>query len=188
MNITKLIKIFLIGLMLVVVAAFSATNTALAKEEEYPQPVNLQSVVDTMADASCPSYVDNYLRIGYNNDPTAVVKVQMFLNSYMNAGLVTDGIYGPLTEAAVKNFQLSRAESVLMPWNIAEPTGIFYLTTQTEVNKIVCEDASLEIPSPLVNWGANHTVLKPVPNPGTTALYLDISAGRVLGEETYWSR
>ena len=134
------------------------------------------------AESACGIYVEEYLRVGYANDVRDVVKVQMFLNMYMNAGLATDGVYGPLTEAAVRNFQLARAENVLSPWTIAESTGIFYLTTQTEVNNIMCPELGLDIPSPLINWSLNTGVDTPAPNPGTTAQYLDISGGSVLGE------
>jgi hypothetical protein len=118
-------------------------------------------------ETSCGIYVEKYLRIGYDNNVQDVVKVQNFLNMYMNAGLKVDGIYGPKTEAAVRNFQIARAENVLAPWSIAEATGIFYLTTQTEVNNIMCPDLGLDIPSPLINWSINGGVDKPAPMPGS---------------------
>jgi len=130
---------------------------------------------------SCGIYVKEYLRIGYNNDVTSVVKVQSFLNNYMDAGLVTDGIYGPLTEAAVRNFQLAHADKILKPWNLSEPTGIFYLTTQTEVNNIMCPDLNLSIPTNLIPFGSHSDT--PDRMPGTTSFYLDISNGSVLGDQ-----
>ena len=107
------------------------------------------------AQTSCGIYVDKYLRKGYNNNVETVKKVQIFLNNYMNAGLVVDGIYGSKTEMAVKNFQLARKEKVLNPWGISAPTGIFYLTTQTEVNNIMCPDLNLAIPTYLINFTPN---------------------------------
>jgi hypothetical protein len=117
------------------------------------------------ASTSCGIYVDKYLRIGYVNDVEAVKKVQSFLNMYMNAGLVVDGFYGPLTEGAVRQFQLARNPNVLTPWGITESTGIFYLTTQTETNNIMCPPLELPIPSPLINWSQNNTVTLPPPLP-----------------------
>ncbi|OGI65111.1 hypothetical protein A3A95_04395 [Candidatus Nomurabacteria bacterium RIFCSPLOWO2_01_FULL_39_18] len=122
---------------------------------------------------SCGIYVEKYLRVGYKNDVTAVVKVQTFLNNYMNAGLVTDGVYGPLTEAAVRNFQLAHNDKVLRPWGIDETTGIFYLTTQTEMNNIMCPDLGLGIPAPLINWSAG-VYNTPAPIPGATTVALNI--------------
>ncbi|HWA32372.1 MAG TPA: peptidoglycan-binding protein [Candidatus Paceibacterota bacterium] len=107
------------------------------------------------AQTSCGIYVDKYLRVGYHNDPENVRKVQTFLNSYMNAGLVVDGIYGPKTADAVGAFQVARAQNVLAPWGLTVPTKIFYLTTQTEVNNIMCPSLGLPIPAPLTNFSLN---------------------------------
>jgi len=104
------------------------------------------------AQSSCGIYVEKFLRVGYDNNVEAVVKVQTFLNSYMNAGLRVDGIYGSKTEAAVRAFQLKHADKILTPWGITASTGIFYLTTQTEVNNIMCPTLNLPIPSNLINF------------------------------------
>jgi len=79
------------------------------------------------------------------------------LNDNMNSGLVLDNIFGPNTEAALKAFQLAHADKILAPWKLTKPTGIFYLTTQTEVNNIMCPDLNLPIPA-LVPYGQNPLV------------------------------
>lgn len=107
------------------------------------------------AEDTCGIYVTEYLRVGYKNDMATVMKVQQFLNNYMNAGLAVDGIYGPATAASVSAFQAAHQEKVLNPWGIAAATGIFYLTTETEVNNIMCPALNLPIPTPLVNWSQN---------------------------------
>ncbi len=107
---------------------------------------------------TCGIYVEKYLRVGYSNDVDTVVKVQNFLNNYMNAGLIVNGIYGIETADAVSAFQLQHSDTVLAPWGISAPTGIFYLTTQTEVNNIMCPDLNLPIPSNLINWSASSLV------------------------------
>jgi len=104
------------------------------------------------AETSCGIYVEKYLRVGYNNNVEAVKKVQIFLNNYMNAGLVVDGIYGLRTEAAVKAFQFAHKDKILTPWGISAPTGIFYITTQIEVNNIMCPTLNIPIPSNLMNF------------------------------------
>ena len=104
------------------------------------------------AETSCGIYVEKFLRVGYNNNVEAVKKVQTFLNNYMTAGLKVDGIYGTKTEAAMKTFQLAYKEKILNPWGITAPTGIFYLTTQTEVNNIMCPTLNLPIPANLTNF------------------------------------
>jgi len=107
------------------------------------------------AEASCGIYVDKFLRKGYDNNVESVKKVQMFLNDYMQSGLVVDGIYGSKTEAAVNAFQVKHTDKVLTPWGITQPTGIFYLTTQTEVNNIACPTLNLAIPSNLIPFQTN---------------------------------
>jgi uncharacterized protein YegL len=100
------------------------------------------------AEATCGIYVDKFLKKGLKgNDPTAVSKVQTFLNNYMTSGLAVDGKFGPLTDAALKAFQLKHADKILVPWGLTKPTGIFYLTTQTEVNNIMCPALGLPIPA-----------------------------------------
>lgn len=102
---------------------------------------------------SCGIYVDKFLRKGLKtNNVEAVKKVQTFLNDYMHESLTVDGIYGSKTEAAVNRFQLTYKDKILTPWGISAPTGIFYLTTQTEVNNIMCPPLNLPIPSNLINF------------------------------------
>ena len=98
------------------------------------------------ATSTCGIYVDKYLRRGYMNDVEAVKKVQKFLNDYMQAGLKEDGVFGLSTENALKKFQLAHADKILTPWGFSKPTGIFYITTQTEVNNIMCPELMLKIP------------------------------------------
>jgi hypothetical protein len=120
------------------------------------------------ATTSCGIYVDKYLRKGYANNVDAVIKVQTFLNQYTGAKLTVDGIYGSKTEVAVKAFQLAHKDKILDPWKITEPTGIFYLTTQTEVNNIMCPQLDLDIPSNLINFQLNPLAPTVVLNPTPT--------------------
>jgi hypothetical protein len=108
------------------------------------------------ASTSCGIYVDKFLRKGYRgNNPDAVNKLQQFLNDYTAAGLSVDSKFGPKTETALKAFQTAHADKVLTPWNLKAPTGIFYLTTQTEVNNIMCPELGLPIPTNLVPFSRN---------------------------------
>jgi hypothetical protein len=99
------------------------------------------------ASTSCGIYVDKFLRRGYKNDVEAVKKLQKFLNDTMEAGIKEDGKFGLNTEKYLKKFQLKHADTVLSPWGFKVPTGIFYITTQTEVNNIMCPDLKLTIPT-----------------------------------------
>ncbi|MGD9580969.1 MAG: peptidoglycan-binding protein, partial [Vampirovibrionia bacterium] len=100
------------------------------------------------AETTCGIYVDKFLKKGLKgNDKDAVMKVQQFLNDYMKSGLKVDGIFGTQTEIALKAFQIKHADKILTPWGLKGPTGIFYLTTQTEVNNIMCPELNLPIPT-----------------------------------------
>ncbi|MDP2788462.1 MAG: peptidoglycan-binding domain-containing protein [bacterium] len=107
------------------------------------------------AEASCGIYVDKFLRKGYRNNVEAVKLVQRFLNDYTHAVLVVDGVFGQKMEGVLKAFQLAHSDKILAPWGITVPTGIFYLTTQIEVNNIMCPTLNLPIPSNLVNFTPN---------------------------------
>ena len=99
------------------------------------------------AETSCGIYVDKFLKKGLKgNDTEAVKKVQTFLNTYMASNLTVDGKMGTQTDAALKAFQAKHADKVLAPWGLVKPTGIFYLTSQTEVNNIMCPALGLPIP------------------------------------------
>ncbi len=112
---------------------------------------------------SCGIYVDKYLRRGYANDVDSVKEVQQFLNDYMHEHLAVDGIYGIQTEAAVRRFQLAHNDKILKPWGIpGQSTGIFYLTTQTETNNIMCPTLELPIPSNLIPFSANPQTPAPL--------------------------
>jgi hypothetical protein len=99
------------------------------------------------AETSCGIYIDKFLRRGYKNDEEAVKKLQKFLNDYMKSNIKVDGKFGLSTEIALKKFQKKQSGNVLNPWGFNGPTGIFYLTTQTEVNNIMCPDLKLPIPA-----------------------------------------
>lgn len=90
------------------------------------------------------------MRIGAENDPQEVTDLQNFLNKEMNAGLPVTGVFGPLTDAAVKAFQAKYKSEVLTPWVAHgftdEPTGYVFKLTQWKINSIHC--APMVIPKP----------------------------------------
>ena len=87
---------------------------------------------------TCDAYLIGFLRIGYQNDPEQVRKLQLFLNEEMASGLPITGFFGPLTDAAVRAFQARYASEILAPWDITEPTGYVYLTTRKKINELNC--------------------------------------------------
>lgn len=107
-------------------------------------------------------YLDKFMRLGYQNDEASVIKLQTFLNNYLNTNIPVIGIFGPRTETAVRMFQLINKERVLKPWNEENPTGIVYITTETEINNISCPELKLPIPTILIPWDKNPLTPKPI--------------------------
>jgi hypothetical protein len=98
--------------------------------------------------SSCDTpLLNRYLRLGVNA-PDQVKLLQDFLNGEMGALLPISGVFGPLTESAVKDFQLKYLSDVLVPWGITDPTGYVYKTTLWKINEIYC--AGLNTPRPQV--------------------------------------
>lgn len=113
------------------------------------------STVGQVLGVSCGLYMEKHLRRGsFKNDREQTVKLQAFLNKWINSGLPTTGFFGPLTENAVKVFQTKYSQEVLAPWGISKPTGLVYLSTLRQLNLLECPQLSLQLPA-LVPWSQN---------------------------------
>ncbi len=100
-----------------------------------------------LGESACSAVLlTDFMRRGKKNDPEQVKLLQEFLNKEMGLNLPVTGFFGPLTENAVKSFQIKYAADILTPWNLSEPTGFVYLTTLRKINQIHCE--ALNIPMP----------------------------------------
>ncbi len=103
---------------------------------------------------SCSTlYLTGYVFPNRKNNIEDVRKVQTFLNEYLKLTIPVTGYYGPLTIAAVKQFQVSYSTEVLKPWVVAGlwqsemvPTGNVYKTTQRWINLIKCPDLKTPLP------------------------------------------
>ncbi|OHA90451.1 MAG: hypothetical protein A3F53_01625 [Candidatus Zambryskibacteria bacterium RIFCSPHIGHO2_12_FULL_48_10] len=79
------------------------------------------------------------MRIGANNDPLQVIRLQAFLKAFEKFDYVTiNGVFDEVTQMAVMEFQLRYKDDVLTPWGISEPTGYVYITTLGKINQILC--------------------------------------------------
>ena len=90
----------------------------------------------------CPAgnFIKTFLRIGVDNNPDEVRKLQYFLNTYEKAGLMVNGDFDSATEEAVKAMQVKHTDEILAPWGVTEPTGIVYITTTRYMNTVYCKD------------------------------------------------
>lgn len=101
----------------------------------------------------CEEYLKSYIKLGANNDPEEVKKLQEFLNEFMGADLPITGLYGPMTYGWVKKFQSLHSLSILVPWTQAgmqtdDPTGYVYKTTKRWINILKCPDMIISTPLP----------------------------------------
>lgn len=100
-------------------------------------------VLGAFSGGSCGMYLFDYMKEGMANNPSEVEKLQSFLNE-QGYSLPVTGIFGSLTDKAVRSFQASNKTDVLVPWagvgfgDGETPTGYVYKTTRWKINNIVC--------------------------------------------------
>jgi len=91
------------------------------------------------APAEC-NYLLEYLKIGQDNNPVEVRKLQTFLRDYEGFNnLAVSGIFDQATFDAVASFQEKYGADVLSPWGLDSHTGYVYITTKKKVNEIYCQ-------------------------------------------------
>lgn len=88
------------------------------------------------------SYLLDYLRADFNNNPVEVIKLQVFLKEFEGfSGLQVTGVYDAQTILALNAFQSRYASDILTPWGHNAPTGYTYILTKKKVNEIYCQRA-----------------------------------------------
>jgi hypothetical protein len=106
------------------------------------------TIPDTSKLSCSTALLTKYMRFGKPNDPAQVKLLQTFLNSEMGAGIQISGFFGSQTVSAVKAFQIKYANVILAPWNIKDPTGYVYKTTEWQINELNC--SNLKAPFPVL--------------------------------------
>lgn len=103
---------------------------------------------------TCGPLLHKYLRLGFKNDVSEVMKLQTFLNKEMGTTIPVTGFFGMQTYKAVGDFQVKYWREVLSPWvpfglqTDHTPTEYVYKTTEWKINAIYCP--SLTVPMPLL--------------------------------------
>jgi hypothetical protein len=89
---------------------------------------------------SCAPYITHAVTAKGPNRRSDVVKVQLFLNKFhfQKNILPANGVYGPRTIAAVKDFQWRYGQDILAPYKLRYPTGNVTKRTMEKMNEIVC--------------------------------------------------
>jgi hypothetical protein len=88
----------------------------------------------------CELYLKKFIKLGADNDPEEVRKLEAFLRVFEGFDIPVNGVYEPHDFEAVKIFQQRYAQAVLTPWGLAanDPTGYVYITTSLTINQIYC--------------------------------------------------
>ncbi len=87
-------------------------------------------------------YLEDYLRIDWNNDPIEVIKLQVFLRELEGfKDLEITGVFDRATYDAVGIFQERYESDILTPWGHESSTSFVYILTKKKVNEIVCNRA-----------------------------------------------
>ena len=89
---------------------------------------------------SCP-LINSYLRLGANNDPSEVMKLQSFLKQTESAEVDVNGIFDQKTLAAVNAFQTKYLTEIMGPWGATRSSGNVYIMTKKKINQIACDTA-----------------------------------------------
>lgn len=88
----------------------------------------------------CGQYMNPNIFIGpgLKNNKSEVIKLQKFLNKNLRLNIPANGKYGPLTQNAVKAFQLKYKSNILDPWGLTGPTSSVGYTTINWINYLNC--------------------------------------------------
>jgi hypothetical protein len=101
--------------------------------------IQLTHAAVVLVPQSC-SYLREYMRLGINNNPAEVTKLQAFLhNNEGFTNLPVTGFFDIATDRAVRTFQDRYKTDVLDFWNLPANTGYVYFTTQKKVNELYCK-------------------------------------------------
>ena len=85
------------------------------------------------------NYLLEYVKLGADNNPVEVEKVERFLNEFEGENLEVNGIYEQVDFDAVSRFQEKYLGDILSPWSHNASTGYVYITTKKKINEIYCQ-------------------------------------------------
>lgn len=100
----------------------------------------VEGVTDSPAPTEC-TYLLEYIKLGADNNPIEVEKLERFLNEFEGENLPVNGIYEQADYDAVSVFQEKYLGDILSPWSYNKSTGYVYITTKKKINEIYCQKA-----------------------------------------------
>jgi cysteine-rich repeat protein len=108
-------------------------------EEKGEEKGEVKGAMDAPIETAPCNFLSAYIKLGADNNPVEVKKMEGFLNEFEGENLAVNGIYEQTDFDAVSRFQNKYSEKVLSPWNYQESTGYVYITTKKKINEIYCE-------------------------------------------------
>ncbi|MEK7551866.1 MAG: hypothetical protein AAB534_00420 [Patescibacteria group bacterium] len=87
--------------------------------------------------ASC-SYIRDFMRMDWENNPAEVMKLQSFLKDSQKLDVDVNGIFDQKTFTAVSAFQDKYKADILSPWGHTDATGFVYMLTRKKINELHC--------------------------------------------------
>ena len=114
--------------------------------------------------AACEPLLSSPLRRG-TASKSDVLKLQAFLTT-QGTPIPLTGTFGPMTSAAVKQFQQKYASDILTPVGLTKPTGNVFGGTIKKINEVVCGGESTAGSFP-VSTPIAAAATAPVPPPAT---------------------
>ena len=101
---------------------------------EAPEPAPIPEPVEC-------NYLFEYIKLGADNNPVEVEKLERFLNEFEGENLPINGIYEQVDFDAVSRFQEKYLGDILSPWSHNKATGYVYITTKKKINELYCQRA-----------------------------------------------
>jgi hypothetical protein len=133
-------------------------------------PVVPGFVGQTTTGGSCSALLVTNMRRGARNDAGEVRKLQQFLNGNLGSTLPITGVYGPMTEAAVRTFQAKYAAQILAPIGLSAPTGYVFSSTRGVINQLNCGKSLTSVAVPVVEKPTVSTVRRAATLPARPAV------------------
>ena len=94
-------------------------------------------ILSTSVVTACVPLLSGFIRRGSANRDE-VKKLQEFLNKELGLNLPVYGLFGPMTETAVRTFQQKYATEILAPVGLKRGTGSVYASTLKKINALAC--------------------------------------------------
>lgn len=135
------------------------------------------------------SYLEDFLRRDWNNDPIEMLKLQLFLRNFEGfSNLEATAVFDDPTFVAVSEFQVRYFGDILEPWGHTGPTGFVYILTKKKINEIYCNTIYPLTQAENQEIAEFRALLESLRTssdiPGVLRQIEELDLGNLIGEET----